>query len=79
MNFYGIEEHQIEGVTVRVYCLAKTIADCFKFRNKIGLDVAIEALRDCWREQRCTMDEIWHYAKICRVQNVIRPYLESLE
>jgi predicted transcriptional regulator of viral defense system len=75
----GIEEHQIEGVSVRVYCLAKTIADCFKFRNKIGLDVAIEALRDCWREQRCTMDEIWHYAKICRVQNVIRPYLESLE
>jgi predicted transcriptional regulator of viral defense system len=74
----GIEEHQIEGVPVRIYSLAKTIADCFKFRNKIGLDVALEALRECWREQRCTMDELWHYAKICRVQNVIRPYLESL-
>lgn len=75
----GIEEHQIEGVTVRVYSLAKTVADCFKFRNKIGLDVALEALRECWRERRCTMDEIWLYAKICRVQNVMRPYLESLE
>jgi predicted transcriptional regulator of viral defense system len=75
----GIEEHQIEGVPVRIYSLAKTIADCFKFRNKIGLDVALEALRECWRKQRCTMDELWHYAKICRVQNVIRPYLESLE
>lgn len=75
----GIEEHQIEGVPVRVYSLAKTVVDCFKFRNKIGLDVAIEALRECWRERRCTMDELWHYAKICRVQSVIRPYLESLE
>ncbi len=75
----GIEEHHIEGVPVRVYSIAKTVADCFKFRNKIGLDVALEALRECWRKRRCTMDEIWHYAKICRVQNVILPYLESLE
>ncbi len=77
--FAGIEEHQIEGVPVRVYSLAKTVADCFKFRNKIGLDVALEALRQCWRKRHCTMDELWAYAKICRVQNVMRPYLESLE
>lgn len=74
----GIESHQIEGVPVRVYCLAKTVVDCFKFRNKIGLDVALEALRECWLKRRCTIDELWHYAKICRVQNVMRPYLESL-
>lgn len=74
----GIESHSIEGVSVRVYCLAKTVADCFKYRHKIGLDVALEALRECLRQQRCTIDELWHYAKICRVQNVIRPYLESL-
>jgi predicted transcriptional regulator of viral defense system len=74
----GIEEHQIEGVTVQVYSPAKTVADCFKYRNKIGLDVAIEALRECLREKRCTMDDLWHYAKICRVGNVMRPYLESL-
>jgi predicted transcriptional regulator of viral defense system len=74
----GVEEHQIEGVTVHVYCPAKTVADCFKYRNKIGLDVAIEALRECWRARRCTMDDLWHYADICRVQNVMRPYLESV-
>ncbi len=75
----GIEEHQIEGVTVHVYSPAKTVADCFKYRNKIGLDLAIEALRECWRVRpRCTMDDLWHYATICRVHNVMRPYLESL-
>jgi len=74
----GVEKHQIEGVTVHVYSPAKTVADCFKYRNKIGLDVAIEALRECWRSRRCTMDDLWHYADICRVQNVMRPYLESL-
>ncbi|MBD2293124.1 type IV toxin-antitoxin system AbiEi family antitoxin domain-containing protein [Anabaena sphaerica FACHB-251] len=74
----GIEEHIIEGVPVSIYSLPKTVADCFKFRNKIGLDVALEALRECWREKRCSMDEIWRYAKICRVHNVMRPYLESL-
>ncbi|HEC16415.1 MAG TPA: transcriptional regulator [Sedimenticola sp.] len=72
------EEHRIEGVTVRVYSPAKTVADCFKYRNKIGLDVAIEALRECWRSRRCTMDDLWHYAGLCRVRNVMRPYLESL-
>jgi len=74
----GIEEHSIEGIPVKVYNPAKTVADCFKFRNKIGLDVALEALRDCWRHRRATMDDLWKYAKICRVANVLRPYLESL-
>ena len=74
----GIETHTIEGVKVKVYNPAKTVADCFKYRNKIGLDVAIEALRDCWRKKRATTDQLWHYAKICRVARVIRPYLESL-
>jgi len=74
----GVEAHSIEGVTVRVYNPAKTVADCFKYRNKIGLDVAIEALRDCWRKKLATSDQIWHYAKVCRVSRVIRPYLESL-
>lgn len=74
----GIEEHKIEGVRVRVYSPAKTVADCFKYRNKIGLDVALEALRECWRTRRCTMDGLWRYAKVCRVQNVMRPYLEAM-
>lgn len=74
----GAVEHKIEGVPVLVFAPAKTVADCFKYRNKIGLDVAIEALRECLRSQRCTMDDLWHCAKICRVQNVMRPYLESL-
>jgi len=74
----GIEEHAVEGVTVRVYNPAKTIADCFKFRNHIGIDVAVEALRDAWRQKRVTADDLWKYAKICRVQNVMRPYLEAL-
>jgi predicted transcriptional regulator of viral defense system len=74
----GIEEYQIEGVTVRVYSAAKTVADCFKYRNKIGLNVAIEALRECWQSRRCNMDELWRYADICRVRNVMRPYLETI-
>ena len=74
----GVEEHIVDGVTVRVTSVAKTVADCFKYRNKIGLDVALEALREAWDEKRMTGDEIWHYAKICRVSNVMRPYLESL-
>lgn len=75
----GIEEHVVERVMVRVYNPAKTVADCFKYRNKIGLDVALEALRETWRGQRCTMDDLWHYATVCRVANVMRPYLEALE
>lgn len=74
----GIEEHVVERVPVRVYNPSKTVADCFKFRNKIGLDVALEALRDCRGRHRCTMDDIWRYARVCRVTNVMRPYLESL-
>jgi predicted transcriptional regulator of viral defense system len=73
----GIETHRIEGVPVRVYSPAKTIADCFKYRNKIGLDVAIEALRDGLRKRKCTVDDLWHYARVCRVSNVLRPYLEA--
>jgi len=74
----GIENHQVEGVPVRVYSAAKTVADCFKFRNKIGLDVAIEALKDCLRQKKASINEVYHYAKICRVSNVIRPYMEAL-
>ena len=74
----GVEKHHVEGVTISVFSPAKTVADCFKYRNKVGLDVAVEALRDCWRSRRCTMDELWKYAKVCRVQNVMRPYLESI-
>ena len=58
----GVEEHEIEGVKVKVYNPAKTVADCFKYRNKIGLDVALEALRECRRERRCTSDDLWHLA-----------------
>lgn len=74
----GVEEHVVDGVTVRVTGVAKTVADCFKYRNKIGLDVALEALREAWREKRMTSDELWRYAKVCRVANVMRPYLDSL-
>ncbi len=74
----GIEEVDIAGTTLRVFCIAKTVADCFKFRNKIGLDVALEALREAWRGRRVSMDELWRYAGICRVANVMRPYIESL-
>ncbi len=73
----GIETHKIEGVKVRVYNPAKTVADCFKYRNKIGLDVAIEALRDYLHRHPRGIDDLWHYARICRVANVIRPYLEA--
>jgi predicted transcriptional regulator of viral defense system len=74
----GVEERMIDGVPVRVYSPAKTVADCFKNRNKIGLDVALEALRDAWRRRLCTMDALWEYATVCRVAVVMRPYLESL-
>jgi len=74
----GVETHQVEGVDVKITCVAKTVADCFKFRNKIGLDVALEALNEAWNAKRVTMDELWRYAGVCRVTNIIRPYLESL-
>src|SRR6266508_5883329 len=71
----GIEQHAIEGVKVRIYNPAKTVADCFKYRRKIGTDVALEALRDCWHSKRCTIDELSRYATVCRGTNVMRPYL----
>jgi predicted transcriptional regulator of viral defense system len=74
----GIETHTIEGVPVKVFNPAKTIADCFKYRNKIGLDVFLEAVKECQREKRCTHDEIWKYAKACRISGTIRPYLEAM-
>jgi len=74
----GIEEHEVEGVRVRVYRPAKTVADCFKYRNKIGLDVAIEALREGLRQRKATADEIWHCAKVCRMANIMRPYMEAI-
>jgi predicted transcriptional regulator of viral defense system len=72
----GIEEHRVEGVTVKVYSVAKTVADCFKYRNKIGLDVAIEALRE-YRRVRGSMDDLSRMAVVCHVTNVIRPYIEA--
>jgi len=74
----GIEQHTIEGVSVKVYNPAKTVADCFKYRNKIGLDVALEALRECRGERKCTNDELWEYAKVCRVARIMRPYMEAM-
>jgi len=74
----GVERHEIEGVQVKIYSAAKTVADCFKFRNKIGVDVAIEALRDYLRK-RLPEKDLWRYAEICRVRNVIYPYLEALQ
>lgn len=74
----GVERIEVDGVQVAVFNAAKTITDCFKFRNKIGLDVALEALRDGWRQRKCTMDQLWKYAAVNRVANVMRPYLEGL-
>ena len=74
----GVETLPVDGVAVPVFNAAKTVADCFKYRNKIGLDVALEALHDGWRQRKFTMDALWHYASIDRVANVMRPYLESV-
>ncbi len=74
----GIELHERDQVLLRVYSVAKTIADCFKHRNKIGLDVALEALKDARDRKLVSADDLWHYAKVCRVANVMRPYLEAL-
>ncbi len=75
---FGIVEHEVNLVPVKVYNPAKTVADCFKFRGKVGLDVALEALRETWRSRQATMDELWEAAKVCRVANVMRPYLEAV-
>ncbi|WP_260291219.1 type IV toxin-antitoxin system AbiEi family antitoxin domain-containing protein [Sedimenticola hydrogenitrophicus] len=74
----GVESHDIGGVEIKVFTPAKTVADCFKYRNKIGLDVALEALREGWSARKFTMDELMRYAEICRVKRVMQPYLESL-
>ncbi|MEO7941015.1 MAG: type IV toxin-antitoxin system AbiEi family antitoxin domain-containing protein [Burkholderiaceae bacterium] len=74
----GVEEVERDGVKLRVYGVAKTVADCFKHRNKIGLDVALEALKDARSRNKASVDDIWRYAKVCRVANVMRPYLESI-
>ena len=75
---FGILVHTIGGTQLRIYDPAKTVADCFKYRQKIGLDVALEALRDCYRQKKATIDQIWKAAQVCRVSNVIRPYMETL-
>jgi predicted transcriptional regulator of viral defense system len=74
----GLQRKRIDGVEVPIFNPARTVVDCFKFRNKIGLDVAIEALREGWRERRFTMDELGHHATRQRVANVMRPYIEAI-
>lgn len=74
----GVEEHRVSGVPVRVFSAAKTVADCFKFRNKIGIDVAVEALREYRRAHRKKVDALWRFAELDRVTSVLRPYLEAL-
>ncbi len=74
----GIEKHTINGVSVKIYNPAKTVADCFKFRNKVGLDVALEALKDVIQNRRCTADQLLEYARICRVSRIMSPYLEAV-
>jgi len=74
----GIEKHKMEGVTLHLFNPAKTVADCFKFRHKIGVDVAVESLKLCLTRGRAKPAQILHYARLCRVERVIRPYLEAL-
>jgi len=75
---FGVEEKRVSGGKIRVYSPAKTVADCFKFRHKIGMDVALEALRECYRQKKASMSELFEAAKVCRVAKVMRPYLESV-
>jgi predicted transcriptional regulator of viral defense system len=74
----GIEKHKIDGVPVRIYSPEKTIADCFKYRNKIGLDIAIEALKLYREKKRLKLEDLMQIARVCRVEKVIRPYIEAL-
>ena len=73
----GVQEDEIEGVPVPIYEAAKTVADCFKYRSRVGLDVALEALRD-YHEKGGSIDTLWHYAEVCQVRTVIRPYMEAI-
>jgi predicted transcriptional regulator of viral defense system len=75
----GVEDHDLDGVPVQVFSAAKTVADCFKFRNKIGVDVAVEALRDFRRLHPKELEAVWRFAEVNRVGRVVAPYLESLE
>lgn len=74
----GVEDYRVEGQTVRIYGVARTIADCFRFRNKVGLDVALEALAEAWRAKRLNLDELHRIATALRVQRVMQPYLEAI-
>ena len=74
----GIETHLIDGVELKVYTAAKTVADCFRYEKIVGLDVAIEALRDTWRKRKATMDELYHFAEVRNVNRKMIPYLNSL-
>jgi len=74
----GVENHSVAGVPIRVYGIAKTVADCFKFRNTIGIDVAVEALRDCLKQRKASVDDLVRYARICRVERVMSPYMEAM-
>lgn len=75
----GVETPKLDGTKIRVTCVAKTVVDCFKFRSKVGLDVALEALREARRSRRVSADDLWRFARIDRVANVMKPYLEALE
>ena len=74
----GVEEVERDGAKLRVYGVAKTVADCFKHRNKIGVDVALEALKDALSQGRASFDDLWRSAKVCRVANVMRPYMDAV-
>lgn len=74
----GIETHRVEGETVRIFSVAKTLADLFKHRSNVGLDVALEALREAWRERKFTMEALDRAARVCRVERVMRPYVEAV-
>lgn len=73
----GVETHQIDGISVKVYCPEKTLADCFKFRNKLGMDIVLEALKLYKARKKFNLGELIRYAKVCRVEKVMRPYLEA--
>ena len=75
---HGVATHRFEGESIRVYGVAKTLADLFKYRNKVGLDVALEALREAWRQRKFTIEELDRAARICRVERVMRPYVEAV-
>lgn len=74
----GVEPHVIDGVSVKVTSVTRTVVDCFKYRNKLGLDIAVEALTDAWGQRRLNLDEAWHFAKVARMENVMRPYIKIL-